>query len=628
MHSAGVFEHEARYALLELNRRGVVGSYSGATAMQNPSIRHLPAIPVVSQHPCRVTSVTVPNQNILMSSSATSRSTTPSTNPSQGTSRGFLFIDDTRKDNVQQNVDSAAQKKSIRAQAAKASSQARLDTIRKRAEGRPRAQKPGQGVFAVQLGLNEDLQNWNEPLTKVAVKQHDNAIAKYQAREADVAVHADIILGGAIPVAQAHIGILSQFLTRFMISANASSERPWVTLVMDGATSVRHYGMMSQALQANATAIFANDLQRSEVRTHATKMYLDTIRRLQLSLRSPRWNDPIVMHTCMIVTLFEVRCVLMMLCIFVCLTCRPGYPVQQSRRRVSSHQRSCSSHRAERASYFRFWPRAQDISILPDQSCVFFRHRLTAALPFLTVSQFLMNLHDRRPSFLAEEKWKTIPFSEDCQPKTILEALVDILVEIPGVLAAIEAMKTGQLGHYALVQKGLELAYWVRRLVYDLESWKEAYIWTYPTICTTPRLHSLSLLELCTLSTELIPYKHNLSEALNCYAAAHLILARLAHGMAEKSWLVGTVLRQPHSLHDLVAAITIISERHISDANTEMVSMMVTGFSLRVAQSTEEVQDPVLFQSIQKLLARINREMGRRYNINYSVPKDTQRIEV
>ncbi|KAK4609456.1 hypothetical protein CLAFUW4_14606 [Fulvia fulva] len=376
-----------------------------------------------------------------------------------------------------------------------------------------------------------------------------------------------------------------------MISANASSERPWVTLVMDGATSVRHYGMMSQALQANATAIFANDLQRSEVRTHATKMYLDTIRRLQLSLRSPRWNDPIVMHTCMIVTLFEV--------------------IQSNNPAAAYPHIRGLAHLIEQKGPHTF------VSGLEHRTFRYYR-----------INLFLMNLHDRRPSFLAEEKWKTIPFSEDCQPKTILEALVDILVEIPGVLAAIEAMKTGQLGHYALVQKGLELAYWVRRLVYDLESWKEAYIWTYPTICTTPRLHSLSLLELCTLSTELIPYKHNLSEALNCYAAAHLILARLAHGMAEKSWLVGTVLRQPHSLHDLVAAITIISERHISDANTEMVSMMVTGFSLRVAQSTEEVQDPVLFQSIQKLLARINREMGRRYNINYSVPKDTQRIEV
>ena len=241
-----------------------------------------------------------------MSSTGTSRSTTPSVKKARGAQSDFLFIDDTRKDDNQQNQDVAAQKKSIRAQAAKASSQARLETIRKRAEGRSRAQKPGQGVFALQLGLNDQNQQWTEPLPKVAVKKHESVVKRSQERDVSVAVHADSFLGGSIPASQAEIAILSQFLSRFTISGG-SSDRPWPELVLGHASTGTGYkSLPMMALQANARALAANDLQAPDLQRNATKLYLSTITQLKSALNSPSWNDPMSMYTTMIVTLFEV----------------------------------------------------------------------------------------------------------------------------------------------------------------------------------------------------------------------------------------------------------------------------------------------------------------------------------
>ncbi|KAK4500288.1 hypothetical protein PRZ48_008477 [Zasmidium cellare] len=298
------------------------------------------------------------------------------------------------------------------------------------------------------------------------------------------------------------------------------------------------------------------------MRGHATKLYLSTIRNLQSSLRSSNWRDPMVMYTAMILTLYE---------------------------RGPQSFVDGLEHKTFR--YYR-------INIL------------------------LLYLADRQPCFLAEADWKSIPFSGDCPPKSVSDLLLDILVEIPGVLAAVEAMKKGELGRYAPIQNAFEMTLWVRRLIYNLERWKEDYIWTYPTICSTPTLKNIDIIALCNLGTNMVPYDVKLAEVINLYATAHLILARIAHGLAERSFVFKSALRPPYGLRDLVAAIVLVSQRHIQANSADMVSMIVTAFPLKVAQMTTELNEPALLETVQGLLDRINDQFARRYNISYSVDRE------
>ena len=236
----------------------------------------------------------------------------------------------------------------------------------------------------------------------------------------------------------------------------------------------------------------------------------------------------------------------------------------------------------------------------------------------------MLSLGDRKPCFLATPEWRTIPFSSsDCPPKTVLDQLLDVLFSLPGILASAEALKTPGLGKYTLVQKAFELAYAVRCLIYELESWKQNCIWTYPTLWLAPHIKSMSLMELCELAISVDPYDPKLGEALNCYAAAHLILARIAKPLTERSFILRAAVRPPHTLQDLVAAIALVSERHISSGNAGMVSMMVTAFPLKVAEGTTELYDDedneVLFGKVRDLLKQVNDYMAKKYNIHYQV---------
>lgn len=221
----------------------------------------------------------------------------------------LFFIDDTPTDDIPKHVKRIAQKRTIRAQAARASSNARLETIRKRAEEDGQAPQAGQsgkpgkpGKSLVSLGrVSIEPQ---EPIACTAVQQHKNTVTRHRNRDASAALHAHTILGGSIPLPQADVAILAHFLDRF--KSARTSERPWVNLVLAEAVTSDTPSLVAKALQANASALCANDLREPEVHKHATKLYLSTISQLQSSLRSSSWRDSTVMYTCMILTLYEV----------------------------------------------------------------------------------------------------------------------------------------------------------------------------------------------------------------------------------------------------------------------------------------------------------------------------------
>jgi hypothetical protein len=199
-----------------------------------------------------------------------------------------------------------------------------------------------------------------------------------------------------------------------------------------------------------------------------------------------------------------------------------------------------------------------------------------------------------------------------------LDLLVDILLELPGVLGAIETLKESALPRYILLQKAFELAYWTRRLIQDLELWKSLHIWTHSAISTTSTVKNLELLELCEVATSQVPYDANLAEALNCYCAAHLILAQIALGLADRSLVFAAVVRAPYTLRELIDAIVLVSKRHVVANTVDMISMMVTAFPLNVAANgmvMTNMDDPPLLETLRGLIDQVNESFARRFNI-------------
>nr|POF01420.1 hypothetical protein CFP56_21369 [Quercus suber] len=235
----------------------------------------------------------------------------------------------------------------------------------------------------------------------------------------------------------------------------------------------------------------------------------------------------------------------------------------------------------------------------------------------------MVYLHDRKPCFLADPEWKTVPFAGDCPPKTVMDLLIDILLELPGVLHAVEVLREGDLSRRILLHNGLKLAYWVRRLIQDLERWKVLHMWRHPAFAEKPTVRNMKLLELCELATGQNPYQSILGEVLNGYCAAHLLLARIASAMADKSVVFGTLVRPPYMIRDLIEAIVLVSKKHLVTDTVEMISMMITAFPLKVAaHSVAELDDTTLTQTIQGLLDQLNGSFARRFNISYSVMHD------
>jgi hypothetical protein len=346
--------------------------------------------------------------------------------------------------------------------------------------------------------------------------------------------------------------------------------------------------MVETAIQANATALFANDLRQPELYRHALKQHLWAISKLQSELESPRWHEPAVLYTCMILTLYDA-------------IIPQGDPLARI-----THVRGVAQLFRQRGVH-RF------VHGMENRCFRYFR-----------INILMVGLHDRQPCYLAEPDWKTIPFSGDCPPKSIVDLLIDILLELPGVLHAAEALRKEALPRRVLLQKAFELAFWVRRLIQDLEQWKALHIWTHATVFPTAQLRHLGLLELCELATSQEPYLSNLGEALNCWCAAHLMLARIAWALADQSFLLGIAVQAPYSLHDLVEAILLVSKRHIAAKTVDLVSMMVTGFPLNVAaDSISELNDLPLFETIRGLLDQVNKSFARRFNITYSMSSDS-----
>ncbi|KAJ5234791.1 uncharacterized protein N7469_003959 [Penicillium citrinum] len=90
----------------------------------------------------------------------------------------------------------------------------------------------------------------------------------------------------------------------------------------------------------------------------------------------------------------------------------------------------------------------------------------------------------RQPSFLAREEWKTIPWSAGTTTKDILHHLLDLAVEIPGLLAQSdsfqEEQRTSHMGAQEIAVKQASLWNGVTDLTARFEQWYQEWALNYP----------------------------------------------------------------------------------------------------------------------------------------------------
>ncbi|KAL4804709.1 hypothetical protein BDV18DRAFT_161802 [Aspergillus unguis] len=93
-------------------------------------------------------------------------------------------------------------------------------------------------------------------------------------------------------------------------------------------------------------------------------------------------------------------------------------------------------------------------------------------------------LTQRKPSFLAREEWKTIPWSEGTTPKNILHYLLDLAVEIPTLLFQHDElqadMESNTLSNHERSVKTATLWKGVKDVTDRFEAWKIRWIDNYP----------------------------------------------------------------------------------------------------------------------------------------------------
>lgn len=91
---------------------------------------------------------------------------------------------------------------------------------------------------------------------------------------------------------------------------------------------------------------------------------------------------------------------------------------------------------------------------------------------------------NRRPTFLANKEWKTVPWPENGPPKDILHHLLDVAVDIPAYLAAFDNFKAGlKQGTIATVDwiSSKQIALWetATELDHRLQLWHSIHATTY-----------------------------------------------------------------------------------------------------------------------------------------------------
>ncbi|KAJ9295250.1 transcriptional regulator family: Fungal Specific TF [Paecilomyces variotii] len=239
---------------------------------------------------------------------------------------------------------------------------------------------------------------------------------------------------------------LQRFVDAFSPEVDLSSGRAGA--IRAGAEIRMFSPMISNAFEAVSTTFFGRSIQDPRIEASGLKLYPKVLRSLQQALLDPeRSRSEATLVTVTLLMAFE------------------------SIERTT--QGSIAAHAMGAMQLFRH--RGAENHMYGVEHLLF-----TELRPYW-VGAALVN---RRPSFFAEEAWKTIPWSAGTTVKDILHYLLDIVVDIPAVLAQYDDLEASQssgvLGNGELVAKQTKLWNGVTDLTQRFLQWKKDWVDNYP----------------------------------------------------------------------------------------------------------------------------------------------------
>lgn len=133
----------------------------------------------------------------------------------------------------------------------------------------------------------------------------------------------------------------------------------------------------------------------------------------------------------------------------------------------------------------------------------------------LTEIQVALHLLARKPCFLAAEEWRTIPWTY--QPKNLFDHAMDLLVQIPDLVASVDLFRKGELKPAAMDAQ-------VRSFIKQLHSWKASIL----SHAAEDLFHTttVDLDDLITTLQPNSPARFCFARGLTHYLAAILLISR------------------------------------------------------------------------------------------------------
>ncbi|KLJ05325.1 hypothetical protein EMPG_11197 [Blastomyces silverae] len=308
------------------------------------------------------------------------------------------------------------------------------------------------------------------------------------------------------PVSQKNF-LMEGFLNRFLddFSPEVDGETIGTSQTMRSAAGIRMFSpVLSDAFKAVALTYFGHEVADQRIERTGSQIHVSVLRKLQEAIYNMHQTNS--------------QGILLTVCLLMCF---------ESFRRTTSESLVNHAYGALKLLEYR-GPQNHMFGI--DHSCFAELRPYWVSLALIT----------RRPTFLAREEWKTIPFSAGSSSKDMMHHLLDQVVDIPSYLAQfdrfMEGLNSGYISYAEVAATQRMLWSWISDLDQRLRQWKKDWIDTVtarqPTEVTNQgndpfpifRCRDLTSMDIITPTTLVYP-DLRIAHTMCVYYASHLILS-------------------------------------------------------------------------------------------------------
>ncbi|KAE8327072.1 hypothetical protein BDV39DRAFT_205203 [Aspergillus sergii] len=247
-----------------------------------------------------------------------------------------------------------------------------------------------------------------------------------------------------------------------------------------------------------------------------------------------------------------------------------------------------------------------------------------ALYPTLRQNIAIAYIANRKRCFLEEPQWKTIPWADKPESKTLIDCLHDTMCDAPGLLEAVDSFMVGgdEMARPGLCEKAIAM-------LEELYTWRWKWQRTYPDASYIISV-DVSMQESTSTSIprpfETILWFHDFSRAqeLCFYGSILLIVLRMCEFLhcrpdpTSKESINDPLLPMEGSRRDIAIEILRMVDYHLDCLQGSVGALMLI-FPLNVARRNLELDSDIAW--LDQVMAQIadthGFEMGRAHNVQY-----------